>query len=116
VLAPLLTPLKALGRGVLGAGREYDELGAGLGRLNDEVVVGRAAGVFGRVAGVAPELQPRACADCVLDLVPAAPDVLMRLWSGCHFCAVVVVRLTLLMVLLLMLMLRSTLMFTSPCP
>ena len=78
---------------------------------------GRAVAVdplFAAAAGAVPELQPRDCADCVLDLDPEAPDVLMRLWSGCHFCAVVVDRLTLLMVLLLMLTFRFTLTFTSP--
>ena len=54
-------------------------LGDGLGRLNDEVVEGRAADVPDRVAGDAPELQPRDCADCVLDLVPTAPEEFIRL-------------------------------------
>jgi hypothetical protein len=78
---------------------------------------GRAVAVVPLFAGAAcavPELQPRDCADCVLDLDPEAPDVLMRLWSGCHFCAVVVDRLTLLMVVLLMLTLRLMSMSTSP--
>ena len=64
-----------------------------------------------RVAEVAPELQPRAWADWVLDLDPDAPDEFIRVWSGCHFCGG---RLTLLIVLLLMLMFRFTLTFTSP--
>ena len=79
MLAPLLTPPKALGGDALGEGRQYDELGDGLGRLLEGE--GRALAALGAVrpaaAGCgAPGLQPRVCADCALDLDPAAPEEL----------------------------------------
>ena len=63
--APVVGRLKLEGAGVV------------VGRVKLEVVAGRVV-----APGCAPEPQPRACA-LVADVL--APDLLSRLWSGCHF-------------------------------